>query len=101
MNGFPRKFIDMSMTVVTSGKVEKKIKWRNWTLFLSLSRAIAVDVLAIVIQRAQNERLLCGLATNITTRGMSTLQYANDTIMLFENDFEQARNLKIITVCAF
>jgi hypothetical protein len=27
---------------------------------------------------------------------MSTLQYANDTIMLFENDFEQARNLKII-----
>ena len=44
--------------------------------------------------------MLVGLAQNLIRGGVSILQYADDTILLFENDLEQARNLKII-LCFF
>ena len=61
---------------------------------------IAVDVLAILIKRAQASGHLRGLSRDLTEGGVLILQYADDTILLFENDPEQARNLKVI-LCLF
>jgi hypothetical protein len=43
---------------------------------------------------------LTGLAADLTEGGVSILQYANDTILLLEDDLEQDRNLKV-TLCMF
>jgi hypothetical protein len=39
---------------------------------------------------------LAGLADNIVTIGVAMLQYADDTILLIQDDLEQARNLKLL-----
>jgi hypothetical protein len=48
----------------------------------------------------QDAGLLTGLAIDLIERGVSILQYADDTILLLEDDLEQARNLEVI-LCLF
>ena len=110
--GFPTEWIDMVMKIVTSGKVGIKVNGEIGPYFAThqglrqgdplspLLFDLVVDVLAVLIERAQEQGVLVGLAQNLIRGGVSILQYADDTILLFENDLEQARNLKII-LCFF
>ena len=49
-----------------------------------------------MVRRAQHNGLLCGLAENLIPRGVAILQYADDTIISLKNDFEKARNMKLL-----
>jgi hypothetical protein len=60
---------------------------------------LTADALAIMIGRAVGQGLLTGLASK-NSESVSILQYADDTILLFEDNLEQARNLKFL-LCLF
>jgi hypothetical protein len=49
-----------------------------------------------MITLAQQNGLIKGLADNLVENGISLLQYADDTILLIQDDAEQAVNLKLI-----
>jgi hypothetical protein len=59
-----------------------------------------VDILAVLIKRAQEEGLLTGLGTYLIEGGVAILQYSDDTILLLEDNLDHARNLKVI-LCLF
>lgn len=61
---------------------------------------IARDVLATLVNRAQEQGSISGLIPELYEGGLSVLQYANDTIFMLEDSLESARNLKII-LCTF
>jgi hypothetical protein len=50
--------------------------------------------------RAQECGFIKGLAADLLDDGVAIIQYADDTIFMFEDDFESARNLKLI-LCIF
>ncbi|XP_071680257.1 uncharacterized protein [Lolium perenne] len=58
---------------------------------------MAANSLAKMISIAQQNGLLTGLADNIVQNGVAMLQYADDTILLIQDDVEQARNLKLLS----
>ena len=112
IKGFPKEWIDMVMKIVTSGKVGVKVNSEIGPYFSTyqglrqgdplspLLFDLAVDVLAVLVERAQDRGVISGLASNLLRKGVSILQYADDTILLLENDLEQVRNLKLI-LCFF
>ena len=53
-------------------------------------------MLAILIERAKSEGQIEGVIPHLVDGGLSILQYADDTILFMEHDFEKARNLKLI-----
>ena len=61
---------------------------------------LASDVLAIMIERAVDNGLLRGLSCHLLEKGVPILQYADDTILLLQDNLEQARNFKFI-LCLF
>jgi hypothetical protein len=112
MKGFPSVFNDWIMKTVTTGKVGIKVNDEIGSYFNTyqgprqgdplsplLFDAI-VDVLSILVERVQNEGLLTSLCTDFAEKGIAILQYADDTILLLQNNLYQARNLKIL-LCLF
>jgi retron-type reverse transcriptase len=61
---------------------------------------IVVDVLAILINRAKLEGQTDGVVPHLVYDGLSILQYADDTIIYFDHDPTNARNLKLM-LCSF
>jgi hypothetical protein len=61
---------------------------------------VAADVLATLVSRAQEQGFIKGLIPEMYDGGLTLLQYADDTIFVFEDNLEYARNLKII-LCTF
>jgi hypothetical protein len=57
---------------------------------------IVVDMLAIMIKHAKVDGLIEGVIPHLVDGGLYILQYADDTIVFMEHDFEKARNLKLI-----
>jgi hypothetical protein len=57
---------------------------------------IVADMLAIIIQRAKEDRQVEGLIPHLVDGGVSILQYADDTIIFLENDLDKALNMKQI-----
>jgi hypothetical protein len=49
-----------------------------------------------MIQNAQQNGLISGLAGQILDRGSAILQYTDDTIFFIKDDLESARNLKLL-----
>jgi hypothetical protein len=49
-----------------------------------------------MIQNAQQNGLISGLADQILDRGCAILQYVDDTILYIKDDLESARNLKLL-----
>ncbi|KAK1692257.1 hypothetical protein QYE76_008954 [Lolium multiflorum] len=57
---------------------------------------IIADMLAILIARAKEDGQIGGLIPHLVDGGISILQYADDTILFLEHDFEKALNMKLI-----
>ena len=54
------------------------------------------DYLARMVRLSQRNGMLTGLANNLIPHGVAILQYADDTIICLEEDYENARNMKIL-----
>jgi hypothetical protein len=52
---------------------------------------LAADIVAVLVKRSQGEGLLTGLGTSLVEGGVSILQYVDDTILLLEDNLDQAR----------
>jgi hypothetical protein len=61
---------------------------------------IVVDMLAILINRAKRDGQISGVVPHLVDDGLSVLQYADDTILFMDHDYDKACNLKLI-LCAF
>ena len=108
MKGFPNQFSDWVMKTVTSGKVAIKVNDENGVFFPtfqglrqgdSMSPLLfdhAADALSIMIERAVAAGIIRGFGDQFVDGGVAILQYADDTILLIQNDLCQARNLKFI-----
>jgi hypothetical protein len=59
---------------------------------------IAADGLACLIEKAQEKKLIEGLIPHVLKNGCAYLQYADDTILLLQDNLEFARNLKFILI---
>jgi hypothetical protein len=57
---------------------------------------IVGDMLSILIKRAKAHCQVGGVVPHLNDGGLSILQYADDTILSLENDFEKAWNLKLL-----
>jgi hypothetical protein len=57
---------------------------------------IVADMLTIMIERAKVDGLIEGVVPHLINGGLSILQYADDTILFLEHDFDKARNMKLI-----
>jgi hypothetical protein len=57
-------------------------------------------MLAILISRAKDEGKVGSLLSHLIDRGLSILQYADDTILFLEHDIAKAVNMKLI-LCIF
>jgi len=53
---------------------------------------IVVDMLAIILSRAKEEGQIKGVVTHLVENGLSILQYADDIVLFFDHDIEQAKN---------
>jgi hypothetical protein len=57
---------------------------------------IVVDMLSIILSRAKEEGQIKGIVTHLVKNDLSILQYANDIVLFFDHDIEQAKNLKLL-----
>jgi hypothetical protein len=57
---------------------------------------IVVDMLVILINRAKEEGQISGVIPNLVDDGISILQYADDTILFMDHNFEQVKNMKLL-----
>jgi hypothetical protein len=53
-------------------------------------------MLVILINRAKEEGQISGVIPNLVDEGISILQYANDTMLFMDHNFEQAKNMKLL-----
>jgi hypothetical protein len=53
-------------------------------------------MLAILINRAKIEGQISRVIRHILDDGLSILEYANDTILFMDHNFDQARNMKLL-----
>jgi hypothetical protein len=57
-------------------------------------------MLIVLISRAKEAEQIKGVVPHLIDEGLSILQYADDTIIFMDNDFERAKNMKLL-LCAF
>ena len=57
---------------------------------------LAVECLTKMIKKAQKNKLITGLASDLIQDGVAVLQYADDTIICLEHDVDKAVNLKLL-----
>src|SRR6185437_12930040 len=51
---------------------------------------------ATLIERAKQDGQISGLIPHLVDDGLSILQYADDTILFMEHNFEEAKNMKLV-----
>jgi hypothetical protein len=105
MKGFSTKYHALINSFVSGGSVSIKINddvGRYFQMLKGLRQGdplsqmlfnIVADMLAIMIERAKVDGLIEGVVPHLVDGGLSILQYAYDTIIFMEYDFEKARNL--------
>ena len=112
MKGFSQNWCEWIATFIQRGHVGIKINDQIGQIFQTLKVLrqgdqlspilfnIVADMLAILINRAKEERLVSGIVPHLVDGGLSILQYADDTILFMDHDIEKATNMKMI-LCAF
>jgi hypothetical protein len=111
MKGFPSEFNDWIMRSVSGGKVAIRVNDADGPYFPTFQGLrqgdplspllfdLTTDALSIMIERA-SRGIITGLEDDFVEGGIAILQYADHTILLMQNNLEQARNLKFI-LCLF
>jgi hypothetical protein len=61
--------------------------------------SMVVNMLATFISRVREEDQIDGLLPHLVDRGLSVLQFANDTILLTDHNLEQAKKYEAIAMC--
>jgi hypothetical protein len=112
MKGFSEKWCDWVKAFTQKGHVNIKINdqvGNNFQTKKGLRQGdplsptlfnIVADMLAVLINRAKREGQITGVVPYLVDEGLSILQYADDTILFMDHDYEKACNLKLI-LCAF
>ena len=57
---------------------------------------LVADCLTKMIKKAQSNHMIAGLISDIVPNGVAILQYADDTILYLKDDFEKAKNMKLL-----
>jgi len=57
---------------------------------------LVADMMAILIERAKQHGQISGLVPHLVDGRISILQYADDTIIFIEHNFEEAKNMKLL-----
>jgi hypothetical protein len=111
LKGFGDTFCDWVMRVVRGGRVAIRVNNEIGPYFPTFAGVrqgdplspllfdVVGDGLALLMKKGQEEGLSKGLVPHLDG-GISILQYADDTILLLEDDFKNARNVKYI-LCLF
>jgi hypothetical protein len=108
MKGFHPVWCDWVETFVQGGNVGIKVNDQMGSYFQTRKGLrqgdplspilfnIVVDILAIILSRAKEEGQIKGVVTHLVENGLSISQYADDTVLFFDHDIEQAKNLKLL-----
>ena len=108
MKGFAPQWCDWIKKTVTGGSVgiqvnnivgsffQTKKGLRQGDPLSPVLFNIVADMLALLISRAREENQIKGVVPHLVERGLSILQYADDTILFLEDNIEQAKNLKLV-----
>jgi hypothetical protein len=112
LKGFGDIFCDWVMRVVRGGRVAIRVNNEigpHFPTFAGVRQEdplsplifdVVGDGLALLMKKGQEDGLVKGLVPHLVGGGISILQYADDTILLLEDDLENARNVKYI-LCLF
>ena len=110
MKGFSPKWRRWIEEMVTGGSVGIKVNDKIGPYFQTkrglhqgdpmspILFNIVADMLALIINRAKADGQIRGVIPHLLDDGLSILQYADDTIIFFDHDLEQAKNLKLLLV---
>jgi hypothetical protein len=60
---------------------------------------MVADVFSRMLMKAARVNLIFGLLRSVDSRGIISLQYANDTLLFLNDDLDKAANLKWLLVC--
>jgi hypothetical protein len=106
--GFSDSWLVWIKNVVTNGTLSVKVNDNVGPYFASCKGVrqgdpfapflfnMAANSLSKMVSLAQQNGLITGLANNLVENGIALLQYADDTILLIQDNADQAVNLKLI-----
>lgn len=57
---------------------------------------IVGDVVARMFRKDQNNNLICGLVSHLIPKGVCILQYADDNVVMFQDNVEMGINVKLL-----
>ena len=109
--GFGSRWRGWIMRLVKGGSICVWVKDDNSSYFKSgkglrqgdplspLLFNLVADVFTRMLLKASRYNLISGLLPQVTIGGIISLQYADDTLLFFENDVEKANNQKWILNC--
>ena len=60
---------------------------------------LAVDALDHILTKARTKGRIRGVALNLVEGGITHLQYADDTVILMDNDSQTLSNMKFLLYC--
>lgn len=101
--GFSERWCSWFKSVVMGGTLSVKVNGKEGPYFGSFKGVrqgdplspflfnVAADCLATMFREAQTNNMFVGLASNVVDGGIALLQYADDTIIMVEEDVEQIR----------
>jgi retron-type reverse transcriptase len=108
---FDNKLRGWVMSTVRGGKVCVNINGGNGPYFKThrglrqrdplspLLFNLAVDALAHILDKAKGKGYIKGVVPHLIPGGLTHLQYADDTILLCENDIQSITNMKFLLYC--
>jgi hypothetical protein len=109
--GFESGFVHRIMQLVTGGQTAIAINGVVGTYFRNkrgmrqgdplspLLFDLVVDALALILKKASVAGHIKGVISHLLPGGITHLQYADDTMILIENDDTSINNLKFLLIC--
>jgi len=108
MKGFPEKWSSWIESFVSKRSIGVKVNddigiffqtkkgLRQGDPLSPLLFNLVADMLAVMIARAKQDGQISGLLPHLVDDGISILQYADDTIIFMDHNFDEARDMKLI-----
>ena len=109
--GFGEKSRHWIMSTIRGGKVCVNINGENGNYFKThrglrqgdplspLLFNLAADALDHILTKARTKGRIRGVALNLVEGGITHLQYADDTVILMDNDSQTLSNMKFLLYC--